>query len=209
MPDDTPTPRRKPIPKRVRFEVLKRDGHRCRYCGATAEDAKLTVDHVVPVVLGGSDDPTNLATACAPCNSGKTSTNPDDELVQEVDEAAHAMADAFRLVMMQRRERQAEIDEDVDYFGSAIWGRFTYGNGNKVELPSDWRITVERFLGLGFDLKDLRRFTEIAMGSKATGAGVFAYFCGVAWNTLRDVQTKAAEMVGIEAEIILAEEEIL
>lgn len=32
------------VSKRTRFEVLRRDGHRCRYCGAGAEDAALTVD---------------------------------------------------------------------------------------------------------------------------------------------------------------------
>lgn len=46
------------LTKRTRFEVLRRDGHRCRYCGDTAEaGATLTVDHVVPVALGGTDEP--------------------------------------------------------------------------------------------------------------------------------------------------------
>ena len=37
------------VSKRTRYEVLRRDNHACRYCGASAPDAKLTVDHVLPV----------------------------------------------------------------------------------------------------------------------------------------------------------------
>lgn len=45
-----------PITKRTRFEVLRRDSHRCRYCGAGLDDgARLTVDHVTPVALGGNE----------------------------------------------------------------------------------------------------------------------------------------------------------
>jgi len=46
---------KKPIPKRTRFEVLKRDRFRCQYCGASAPDALLHVDHIVPVAKGGDN----------------------------------------------------------------------------------------------------------------------------------------------------------
>lgn len=66
---------RKPISTRTRFEILKRDGFRCAYCGTTPlqTQAPMHVDHVVPVAEGGTDDPENLITACAPCNMGKSS----------------------------------------------------------------------------------------------------------------------------------------
>jgi hypothetical protein len=72
------------VSRRLRFEILRRDGHACRYCGAMAPDTKLTVDHVIPVALGGSDEPSNLVTACADCNAGKTSISPDSGLVEDV-----------------------------------------------------------------------------------------------------------------------------
>ena len=59
------------VSQRTRFAVLERDGFRCVYCGATAEDAQLVIDHVQPVADGGTDDIDNLATACRPCNEGK------------------------------------------------------------------------------------------------------------------------------------------
>jgi 5-methylcytosine-specific restriction endonuclease McrA len=51
---------RKPIPKRIRFEVFKRDGFKCQYCGASAPDVLLQVDHIKPAAAGGEDDIINL-----------------------------------------------------------------------------------------------------------------------------------------------------
>lgn len=57
----------------LRFQILERDGFRCRYCGASAGDgAVLHVDHIHPRAFGGSDDPENLVTACHECNIGKS-----------------------------------------------------------------------------------------------------------------------------------------
>ena len=39
------------VSKRLRYEILRRDNHTCRYCGESAPDVKLTIDHVVPVSL--------------------------------------------------------------------------------------------------------------------------------------------------------------
>lgn len=61
------------VPKRLRFEVFRRDGFRCRYCGATPDQKQLRPDHVIPEVLGGRTEPANLVTACEDCNSGKSS----------------------------------------------------------------------------------------------------------------------------------------
>jgi RNase P/RNase MRP subunit POP5 len=63
---------RKPLSKRTRFEVFKRDGFRCVYCGATPNEGALHADHVTPVAGGGTDDVANLVTACASCNLGKS-----------------------------------------------------------------------------------------------------------------------------------------
>jgi len=60
------------ISKTVRFEVLARDGFRCRYCGADAASAVLQIDHFTPRAKGGSDDIDNLRAACADCNQGKS-----------------------------------------------------------------------------------------------------------------------------------------
>lgn len=62
---------REPISKSLRFEVFKRDGFACRYCGQTAPDVVLHVEHMRPVSRGGTNHPANLCTACSACNLGK------------------------------------------------------------------------------------------------------------------------------------------
>ena len=60
------------IRKSLRFEILTRDGYRCRYCGASSETAVLHIDHILPRADGGLNDSENLVTACADCNLGKS-----------------------------------------------------------------------------------------------------------------------------------------
>lgn len=81
-----------PVSKRLRYEILRRDNHACRYCGASAPDVKLNVDHVIPQALGGSDAPTNLVTSCADCNAGKTSSMPNAMPVADVDQETFRQA---------------------------------------------------------------------------------------------------------------------
>ena len=55
-----------------RLAIYHRDGFCCAYCGAGAEDGVLlTLDHVLACELGGSNEATNLVTACLSCNSAK------------------------------------------------------------------------------------------------------------------------------------------
>lgn len=62
---------RKALSAKTRFEVFKRDGFKCQYCGASAPETVLHVDHVVAVANGGKNSMLNLVTSCQPCNGGK------------------------------------------------------------------------------------------------------------------------------------------
>ena len=57
-----------------RRAVFARDGHRCQYCGASAEN----IDHVIPRSRGGPHAWDNVVAACRPCNSRKR-----DRLLEE------------------------------------------------------------------------------------------------------------------------------
>lgn len=59
------------IPAAVRVSVLHRDGYKCIFCGRSARQVQLEVDHIVPFSKGGSNDPSNLQTLCIDCNRGK------------------------------------------------------------------------------------------------------------------------------------------
>ena len=48
------------LTKKIRFEVFKRDGFQCGYCGNTPPKVVLEVDHIEPISKGGKDDMNNL-----------------------------------------------------------------------------------------------------------------------------------------------------
>jgi 5-methylcytosine-specific restriction endonuclease McrA len=58
-----------------RRAVFARDGHRCQYCGAHAEN----IDHVIPRSKGGEHIWENVVAACRPCNTKK-----EDRFLHEV-----------------------------------------------------------------------------------------------------------------------------
>ncbi len=63
---------RKAVNEKVRYQIFSRDSFRCKACGRSADDGvKLTVDHVIPVDWGGTNDMLNLITLCDECNRGK------------------------------------------------------------------------------------------------------------------------------------------
>ena len=59
---------------RHREYLLQRDCGSCIYCGSKKS---VCIDHVVPVLLGGDDDPMNLAISCKSCNARKAGRTPD------------------------------------------------------------------------------------------------------------------------------------
>lgn len=59
---------RQSVRPHLRAMVYERDGHTCKACGS---DEDLTVDHIYPWSLGGTDDMENLQTLCRSCNSSK------------------------------------------------------------------------------------------------------------------------------------------
>lgn len=58
-----------------RFNVYRRDGHKCGYC-RSAED--LTLDHVIPRSRGGQNTWENLVTCCKKCNAKKDNRTPEE-----------------------------------------------------------------------------------------------------------------------------------
>ena len=56
--------------------ILIQQSGRCFYCGNPLY--KYQVDHVIPIVLGGSNSPDNLVLACPHCNKSKGGRLPED-----------------------------------------------------------------------------------------------------------------------------------
>lgn len=176
-----------PVSKRVRFEVLRRDDHTCQYCGAKAPTVKLTVDHVTPVALGGSDKPNNLVAACADCNSGKTSIAPDAPFVEAVSEKAAAYALAMQDHMTRFR---ASLESLVDYEAEfeAEWEQWkSTATGEPVPLPPDYKASLYRWQRLGIPVEVFAIAIPKAMlKDKIRGEfGNFSYMAGVINNMVK------------------------
>jgi 5-methylcytosine-specific restriction endonuclease McrA len=55
----------------IRQVIFERDARICQYCGKKEPEVKLTIDHIYPVIKGGTNEATNLITACTKCNRDK------------------------------------------------------------------------------------------------------------------------------------------
>lgn len=189
------------VSKRLRYEILRRDNHACRYCGAKASEVKLTVDHVVPQSLGGSDDPDNLAAACTACNGGKAASNPDAPLVKDVSADALRWAAAIKaaaedmLSDLDRRDlARAEFDE-----AWSKWGMGSGSNRRTVPRPDDWGKSVDAFLAAGLPMPVLLDCVHKAMSNKKLQVDhIFRYVCGIAWKKITEIQESARERLAAE-----------
>jgi hypothetical protein len=189
------------VSKRLRFEIFRRDNHTCRYCGASAPDVPLRVDHVTPVALGGTDTPDNLVTSCEPCNGGKSSASPDAHHVAAVSDDALRWADAMKQAADNLLELEKPKDEYRDAF-LAEWNRWHVGKdeAKKVELPVDWKPTVERFRVAGIPAWMWADIVDVGMAKeKVKPENTFRYCCGIAWNKVTQLQAEAKRIVGGEA----------
>lgn len=94
-------PKRKPIPKKLRFEIFKRDSFTCQYCGRMAPEVILEVDHILPVSKGGKNDIFNLVTSCCDCNRGKSNIIISDK--------AEIMLQKEQLKKMNEQKKQVQM----------------------------------------------------------------------------------------------------
>lgn len=94
---------RKPISKRVRFEIFTRDNFTCRYCGRQSDEVILVIDHLTPVCKGGGNNKENLLTSCEGCNQGKGGKAI----------AQHAPTESDRLRLLQEHREQVATQKAV------------------------------------------------------------------------------------------------
>lgn len=195
-------PRR--VTKRLRYEIFRRDNHACRYCGQMAPAGTLTIDHVIPVALGGDNSPANLVTACTDCNSGKSSSSPDAPLVEDVEMDALRWRQAMQraaYIAEAQREKRDEIRDAVwntwhgwTYIG---WDRVAQQNVKRhIPIDSGWKVTVDNLHAAGLTAADLTDAVDTAMSmKKVQNDDKWRYFCGVAWTMVRNRQEVARALI--------------
>lgn len=178
------------VSKRTRFEVLRRDDFTCRYCRST--DGALTVDHVTPVALGGTDDPSNLVAACRDCNAGKGSTGPDEQTVAQADEDAARWA---RAVKAAAEKAQAD-DEARDATLRPFLVEWTSWDKEASLLPRNWRAVLGNYLAAGLTPEVLVECADIAASNRNVRThDVFPYMCGVARKKIERLHADAKALI--------------
>lgn len=174
--------KRKAISTRTRFEVFKRDGFVCQYCGDHPPKVILHVDHIVAVANGGDNLMDNLVTSCAGCNMGKSAVPLTDIPRSLTDKAAEvaereAQLRGYHDVLQARRDRlEAECWEIATVL------RKTAEEG----FPRDWLRSIKTFLErLPFhevlDAMEIAASRPYFNESKA-----FRYFCGICWRKIKE-----------------------
>lgn len=111
---------RKAIPKKTRFEVLKRDKFTCQYCGRQAPDVVLNIDHITPIAKGGTNEITNLITSCFDCNSGKSDRELSDDAVVKKQKAQLDMIQERREQLEMMHEWQMQLTDEMISVGDIV-----------------------------------------------------------------------------------------
>jgi len=124
--------KRKAIGKKLRFEVFKRDGFKCQYCGKSAPDVVLHVDHVNPVSKGGGADILNLITSCQDCNLGKGARElSDDSVLQKQKQQLEELNEKRQQLEMMLKWRK-EITNLAEIQLGEVVNLFSVLTGNGV-----------------------------------------------------------------------------
>jgi len=140
--------KRKTLTKKTRFEVFKRDSFKCQYCGSSAPEAILVVDHIDPLSKDGADEMINYITACQPCNSGKSDRKLDDSTTLQKQKSQLAELNERREqleMMMQWRGGLKEISElELDQAVEA-WRAGAVGWSPNEKGQKDMKANIKKY----------------------------------------------------------------
>jgi hypothetical protein len=142
------TPAREPVSKKLRFEVFKRDSFRCQYCGKSAPEVVLEIDHVTPVVDGGKSDILNLITSCNPCNAGKGKRPLSDSsaITKQMDQLKELNERREQLEMLiQWKEGLSNLKEESISRLAEYWAKHVPGYSLTESGKRDLKKLMNRF----------------------------------------------------------------
>lgn len=174
--------KRKQISKKTRFEVFKRDGFKCVYCGATPSSELLHVDHVIAVAAGGESEMDNYCTSCVPCNLGKGARSLTD-IPQSLADKAKNVAEqeaqivGYQAILGSRRERLESETWKVVWVLEPSAASFNRGDFQSIKK------FVEK-LGVDETIDSM----EAAIARDFNRSRTMKYFYGVCWGKIREAQ---------------------
>ena len=174
------------ISKKIRFEIFKRDGFKCAYCGKAPPAVTLELDHIEPKAKGGKDDINNYLTACFDCNRGKR-----DILLEKIPAKLQENLE----VLKEKEEQLSEYRKFVAKIDRRVLKDISEVNAIYSEQYPGWEfsdqfnnVSLRRFLQLlpkHLVIESLRISLSKWPESKDK---VIPYFCGVCWNKIRGTE---------------------
>jgi hypothetical protein len=171
------------ISKKIRFEVFKRDGFQCCYCGKTPPEVILEIDHIDPKSKGGKDSINNLLTACFACNRGKRDV-PLDKLPPQLSENLEILKlkeeqlKEYRKFAKKVETRiKADMNEVDEVYQAAIPG---------FRLSDEFKnVSLKRFIK-ALPLHEIIEAMEISTSKfPNNGRRIIKYFCGICWRKIK------------------------
>jgi len=183
------------ITKKVRFEVFKRDGFACQYCGKTPPEVTLEIDHIIPKSKQGTDEINNLLTSCFSCNRGKSNTKLEritptlKENLTTVKEQQKQMRSYEKHLALIEQKKETDIKEVGKYF----FNKFakTKRTRDKYVFTGNWKTSTRTFLKI-FSIYDMQEAIDIAWqrldysGSLLSETDLFKYMCGILHTRKRE-----------------------
>ena len=180
--------KRKNISTRTRFEIFKRDGFKCLYCGKSAPSVILHVDHVLPVCEGGTNEPANLVTACQDCNLGKSGILLSKKPVglketEKLEREKFAQLKAYNLWLFEKRNQQECWLRQI----SNHWMELEGDDPEKFGIGKDRELMVLRFLTF-LPAEEIIDALSVAYSKTwiRKDSARNRYFAGVCWNKIKD-----------------------
>lgn len=177
------------ISKTLRFEVFKRDGFQCQYCGRQPPEIILEVDHIIPRKRKGKDDVNNLITSCFDCNRGKGARDlkvappKTDKRLKDIKEKEDQLKELYRY----QNKIKKRIESDIDYLDSKWWDELS-GKKGEYCFTNHGRRQIKNLLRT-FSKYEIEEAMEIAW-TKSYLKDRFAYMCGILWTTKRNKEEK-------------------
>lgn len=171
------------LSKRTRFNVFKRDGFSCAYCGRTPPVVTLEVDHIIPVSKKGTNTIDNLVTSCFDCNRGKS----DIELTILPEKTSEKIAlikekeDQYKAYQKMLSAIEKRITQECSEIGKVYSDFF-----NGWELSDSFKNTSLRKFILLLGFHEVKVSMEYACTRIYSSSESIKYFCGICWGKIKN-----------------------
>jgi len=176
---------RKPIGKKLRFDVFKRDYFKCQYCGSCPPSVVLEIDHIHPVAKGGTNNINNLVTSCFECNRGK-SKNELNQIPSSLAENIERMKEkeaqykAFRKMTERLNNIITEQVNEIESIYTQYYPNYVFSD---LFRKSTVMVMLKKL-----NVEELKDAMYIAVSKCLDETNVLKYFCGVCYNKIKENQ---------------------